>query len=162
LDKGNFTTKRIEKTLKTRKEKKKQPLLALLKICPFICIVSVLALEGYAANDKSSAVSIKAGQSCVTSECHPTMGKDKFVHGPVASGDCIFCHKQDQKDQHTFQPIRNSETLCLECHDKSNTGFTGHKPAKKGKCTDCHDPHQSAKEFHLKDAPTGKPGGKVK
>lgn len=138
---------------------KKQPLLTLFKLCPFICIVSIFTLEGYAANDKSSNVSIEAGQSCVTSECHPTMGKDKFVHGPVASGDCTFCHKQDKKDQHTFQPINNSEALCYECHDKSNTGFIGHTPAVIGKCTDCHDPHQSAKQFQLKDVPKGRSGG---
>jgi predicted CXXCH cytochrome family protein len=134
---------------------KNQPWLTLLRICPFICIVSFFSLEAYAAKDKSSDVPIKAGQSCVSSECHPTMGKDKFVHGPVASGDCIFCHKQDKQDQHTFQPIKNSETLCYECHDKSNTGFIGHKPAVKGKCTDCHDPHQSAKQFQLKEVAKG-------
>jgi len=57
------------------------------------------------------------------------MGKDTFVHGPVATGDCIFCHKQDYKDKHIFKNIENIESLCRECHDTSNTGFTGHKPA---------------------------------
>ncbi|MBU0663283.1 MAG: hypothetical protein KJ990_01925 [Proteobacteria bacterium] len=87
------------------------------------------------------------------------MGKDKFVHGPVASGDCSFCHKQDKKDQHTFQPIMNIEALCYECHEKLNTGSTVHKPVADGKCTVCHDPHQSANEFQLKDLHTGGAGG---
>ncbi len=134
----------------------------MLKICPLICIVSFFALEVYAATDKSSKVSIQAGQSCVTSECHATLGKDKFVHGPVASGDCTFCHEQDKKDQHVFQPIKNVEALCYACHDKSNTGFSGHKPAFKGKCIDCHDPHQSAKQFQFKDAPKDRTGGQSK
>jgi predicted CXXCH cytochrome family protein len=144
--------------LVTRKGTKKHPLSTLLRTCPFICIVSIFALEVSAAK-ASSNVSIKAGQSCVTSECHSAMGKDKFVHGPVASGDCTFCHKQDKKDQHTFQPIKNIEALCYECHDKSNTGFIGHKPVVKGKCTGCHDPHQSAKQFQLKDGQRDGPGG---
>ncbi len=128
----------------------------MLKICPFICVVSVFALEGYAAKDQSSNVSIKAGQSCVTSDCHPAMGKDTFVHGPVASGDCTFCHKQDKKEQHTFQPIKNVEALCYECHEKSSTGPLVHKPAVKGNCTRCHDPHQSANPFQLKGAQKGR------
>lgn len=140
----------------TRKGKKKHPLLTLFKICHFICFVSVFAMEAWAAKDASSKVVIKSGQSCGTAECHSSLGKDKFVHGPVASGDCIFCHKQDNKDQHTFQQINNIEALCYECHDKSNTCLIGHKPAAKGKCTGCHDPHQSAKQFQLKDVPKGR------
>ena len=143
----------------TRKGEKKHPWSTRLKLCPFICIASLFALDAYAAKDKSSNVSIKAGESCATSECHPTMGKDKFVHGPVAAGDCSFCHKQDKKDQHVFQPINNVEALCYECHEKLSAGSLVHKPVAEGKCTGCHDPHQSANLFQLKDGYTGGPGG---
>ena len=139
----------MDTSLDTKKEMKKHPWSTWLTICPFICIASVIALDAYAAKD-SSNVSIKAGQSCATSECHNTKGKDKFVHGPVASGDCVFCHKQDKKDQHVFQPIKNVEALCYECHEKLNTGSVVHKPVAEGKCTGCHDPHQSATRFQLK------------
>lgn len=87
------------------------------------------------------------------------MGKDKFVHGPVATGDCIFCHKQDKKDRHTFQPIENVEALCYECHEKLNSSVVVHKPVTNGKCTGCHDPHQSAHQFQLKEVQTGGSGG---
>lgn len=125
---------------------------------PFICFASFLSLDVLAARGQSSNVSIKAGQSCMTSECHHVMGKDKFVHGPVAAGDCSFCHKQDKKDRHTFQPIINVEALCYECHEKLNTGSLMHKPVDDTKCTGCHDPHQSANLFQLKDGHTGGAG----
>jgi len=141
----------MDTILDTKKEMKKHPWSTWLTICPFICFASFIALNAYAAKD-SSNVSIKAGQSCATSDCHPTMGKDKFVHGPVASGDCAFCHKQDKKDQHAFQPIKSVEALCYECHDKLNNGSVVHKPVKEGKCTGCHDPHQSANKYQLKGA----------
>jgi predicted CXXCH cytochrome family protein len=147
---------RRKERLVSRKEKKKKPWSRWYTICPIICITSFLALDGHAAKEKSgNVVAIKAGQSCATSECHPVMGKDKFVHGPVAAGDCSFCHKQDQKDQHTFQPITNIEALCYECHEKINTNSLAHKPAADGPCTKCHDPHQSANLFQLKDGHTG-------
>ncbi|MDO8946425.1 MAG: cytochrome c3 family protein [Desulfocapsaceae bacterium] len=137
------------------KGKKKYKMLTWRKLFPFICLVSCFTLDAYAAKDKSSNVTIKTGQSCVTSECHPTMGKDKFVHGPVATSDCSFCHRQDKKDRHTFQPIKNVEALCYECHEKLNTSVGVHKPVTDGKCTKCHDPHQSANQFQLKEVQTG-------
>lgn len=155
----NFITTRREEALVTKKRKKKHPLLTLLKICPVICIAGILALAAGTTTAQASKVSIKAGQSCATSDCHPTMGKDKFVHGPVASGDCSFCHKQEKKDQHIFQPIKNIEALCYECHEKLDTGSLVHKPVTDGKCTGCHDPHQSANQFQLKAPYTGGPGG---
>lgn len=86
------------------------------------------------------------------------MGKDKFVHGPVAAGDCTFCHKQDNKDQHAFQLINNVEGLCYQCHEKLSIG-AAHTTVAEGTCTECHDPHQSANLFQLKDGHTGGPGG---
>jgi predicted CXXCH cytochrome family protein len=144
--------------LVTSKVMKKHSWSTWLKLYPFICIAICFALDAHAAHDKSRDVSIKAGQSCATSSCHPTMGKDKFVHGPVATGDCSFCHKQEKKDRHTFEPIKNVEALCYECHEKLNTSVGVHKPVTDGKCTKCHDPHQSANQFQLKEVQTGGSG----
>ena len=30
--------------------------------------------------------------TCITSKCHAVMGKDAFVHMPVADGECMACH----------------------------------------------------------------------
>lgn len=100
-------------------------------------------------SEARSSFSLKEGQSCVTSDCHSKMGKDKYVHGPVATSNCTFCHKQDKKNLHEFKPITNVGELCYSCHDKLHLGPVVHKPVKEGKCTGCHSPHQSGHKFQL-------------
>lgn len=92
---------------------------------------------------------LKPDQGCVSTQCHPKMGKDKFVHGPVATKNCTFCHKQEKKDRHAFKPITDVAALCYACHDKLHLGPVAHKPVKDGKCTGCHSPHQSGHNFQL-------------
>lgn len=93
---------------------------------------------------------LKEKQGCVTAECHPNMGKDKYVHGPVASGDCRFCHKAEKPDRHEFKPIKDVAALCYACHDKLHLGPVVHKPVKDGNCTGCHNPHQSGHNLQLR------------
>jgi predicted CXXCH cytochrome family protein len=95
-----------------------------------------------------SAAEDGAKESCVTSSCHPTLGKAAFVHGPVAVGECTNCHKKTGK--HQFEPIANPGKQCEECHEKLGTMKVVHKPVKEGKCTKCHDPHQSPYKFQLR------------
>ncbi|MEI6125942.1 MAG: cytochrome c3 family protein, partial [Pseudomonadota bacterium] len=82
-------------------------------------------------------------QTCVTSKCHATMGKEKFVHGPVAVGDCSACHKLLSKEEHKFQKITSSVALCSKCHEPLDLKKNVHAPVMKGNCTGCHSPHQS-------------------
>jgi predicted CXXCH cytochrome family protein len=89
-----------------------------------------------------------AAQSCVTATCHSTMGKEKFVHGPVAVGNCSACHKTEGK--HKFAPIKRAADLCYKCHDQVDTKSSVHKPVKDGNCTLCHNPHQSAYKYQLR------------
>jgi len=127
-------------------------------ICPgFLAIlVCAVSLDACAVEKKkTTSVSIKLGQSCVTSDCHSGMGKDTFVHGPVATGDCSFCHKQEDPARHTFSPIKSVEALCYECHEQLVMGDVVHQPVKDGNCTGCHDPHQSANRYQLKGAGAG-------
>jgi predicted CXXCH cytochrome family protein len=78
------------------------------------------------------------------------MGTEKYVHGPVATGDCIVCHIPVAK--HKFKPITDIAAQCRDCHDVA-TGMTSvHKPVKDGKCTSCHSPHQSPNKFNLRAA----------
>jgi len=86
-------------------------------------------------------------ETCVTDKCHSTMGKEKFIHGPVSTGDCEFCHKTVGK--HKFEPIKNLVELCYRCHDRLNTMKSVHDPVKNGYCTGCHNPHQSPNKFQL-------------
>jgi predicted CXXCH cytochrome family protein len=89
-------------------------------------------------------------ESCITGECHAKMGTDKYVHGPVAAGECTSCHKPIRK--HKFEPISDIGKLCEECHEKLDKQRFVHAPVRDGKCFKCHDPHQSPNKFQLRAA----------
>lgn len=105
----------------------------------FICFVCFFG--------PGNAVSAAAANSCVTDKCHAGMGKDKFVHGPVAVGNCGGCHVSEGK--HKFGAIGKAAQLCYKCHDKVDTKKGVHKPVKDGNCTQCHNPHQSPHKYML-------------
>lgn len=88
---------------------------------------------------------------CVSGKCHSEMGKEKYVHGPVAVGECRICHKPVGK--HEFEPIKKASDICYQCHDKKDTMSKVHIPVKEGMCTSCHSPHQSPYRFQLYEEP---------
>ena len=102
-------------------------------------LVNGFAGTGFAAAEK---------KSCVTSKCHASMGKEKYVHGPASVGECTLCHKPTEK--HKFEPITDVGKLCNECHDTEYTGKVIHPPVEEGECTGCHNPHQSPYQFMLR------------
>ncbi len=119
----------------------------------FFPLAVVIALFLFPAPDREDlafAAGKEAKESCIAAKCHATMGKDKFVHGPVAVGECTSCHTQISK--HSFKPITNVATLCSECHEPMTGQKVIHSPVKEGKCTKCHDPHQSPNKFQLRAA----------
>lgn len=67
-----------------------------------------------------------AGKSCVTAQCHEDMGKAKYVHGPVAVGECIKCHiPEDPKEmynvkKHSFTLAGGEEGICYLCHERKD------------------------------------------
>jgi len=90
------------------------------------------------------------GKSGLCTECHEPKNNQKFVHAPVASGDCLDCHDVHQSD-HKYQLKASGSDLCFLCHDKSKIDRKyPHKPIVEGKCSSCHDPHQSNVKFMLK------------
>jgi len=108
--------------------------------------LALLYLLGVGSADHAVAAAEK--ESCVSAKCHANMGKDKYVHGPVAAGECTFCHQPTAS--HKFKPIVDVATLCNECHDKKFNEKVVHPPVKDGECSSCHDPHQSPYQFQLK------------
>jgi len=92
----------------------------------------------------------KEKPSCISSKCHMSFGKAKFVHGPVAVGECVTCHQLLPKENHKFQPVKNVEEQCNKCHDPMTKKAVVHSPVAKGECTGCHDPHQSDQQYQLK------------
>jgi predicted CXXCH cytochrome family protein len=108
-----------------------------------------------------AGVSAAEKPSCVTDKCHATMGKEEYVHGPVAVNQCAVCHQPAASDKFKAtsgkgcpspgQPITDTGKLCNVCHESSYFyGKVVHPPAEKGYCTGCHNPHQSPYEFMLR------------
>jgi predicted CXXCH cytochrome family protein len=89
-------------------------------------------------------------ESCITAKCHAAFGKAKFVHGPVAAGDCAQCHELLPKETHKFAPLKKAEDLCNKCHEPMKKHAVVHKPVAEGKCTGCHNPHQASQEYMLR------------
>ena len=86
--------------------------------------------------------------ACVTSDCHKGMGTMPYVHGPVARGECTYCHVQ--VGSHQFKPIADSGKQCVECHEQGEPLPVVHQPVRQKQCVKCHDPHQSANKFQLR------------
>lgn len=98
-------------------------------------------------------------ESCVTSKCHASMGKDKVVHNPVKDGMCTTCHQAVQEPgKNTKHPgnltislVQRGADLCSMCHEPKNKKKVVHAPIMGGDCTSCHNPHQSPNKAMLKD-----------
>ncbi len=92
---------------------------------------------------------------CVTAECHGTMGKKAFLHGPIIYGQCEPCHVAIEK-RHEFQEAPKGKDLCLKCHDVERRKAVVHKPFD-GDCKACHNPHESDQRYFVKGG-TGSEG----
>jgi predicted CXXCH cytochrome family protein len=96
-------------------------------------------------------------EGCVSATCHQTMGTKKFVHGPVAAGQCVVCH-EPVAAKHPSGGKGGDFTLadnggkehCYSCHQRTDQNPVVHKPVQTGDCIACHDPHQSDTELMLK------------
>jgi predicted CXXCH cytochrome family protein len=85
---------------------------------------------------------------CAT--CHADIpGQARYVHGPVAVNDCLFCHHHHG----TTRPkmlLDDAATLCLSCHDRDDLGEGPHHEPTDASCVSCHDPHGGQDRFFLK------------
>ncbi len=129
--------------------KKKTILLSLFLFCAFI---SAGFSEKFILAQQETAEKTK--DTCITSQCHDTMGKEKFVHGPVAAKECTICHGEspqhgDNPDKYKFGAIKDIASACYTCHDKFKTKKFIHSPVEEGECTACHSPHGSSYKFQL-------------
>lgn len=73
-----------------------------------------------------------------------------FVHGPVAVGQCLFCHNPHKsKIEHLLK--KPEPELCFLCHDVSMIELIpAHLPEQTSACTDCHNPHSGSTKALLK------------
>lgn len=109
-------------------------------------LIVVSVLRGESASSADGA--------CITTACHTGMGKDKFVHGPVAAGECEACHGSApghalDPGAHKFPKPRKTPEICFECHDPFPKKQFAHGPYEEGECTACHSPHGSPNKYQL-------------
>ncbi len=77
-------------------------------------------------------------------DCHETHFEERrYVHGPVASGDCLFCHTMHVSTEKALltQP---QAVLCTSCHPAQwDDGAPApyHDGIERLACTDCHEAH---------------------
>lgn len=81
---------------------------------------------------------------CVTCHAEQAGLNKKFVHGPVAGGNCILCH-QAHSSWHRALLNQPPEETCSACHGEVFQSLRArrhvHAPMLEDRCTDCHDPH---------------------
>ncbi len=83
--------------------------------------------------------------------CHPDFtASASFVHGPVAVGQCLFCHNPHKsKIEHLLN--EPEPKLCYLCHDISMVELIpAHLTQQTSACTDCHNPHAGPTKALLK------------
>lgn len=83
--------------------------------------------------------------------CHDNVTETaSFIHGPVAVGQCLFCHNPHKsKVEHLLK--KPEPQLCYLCHDESMIELIpAHLPQQTSACTDCHEPHTGSTKALLK------------
>ncbi|NOR66791.1 MAG: hypothetical protein GQ528_05495, partial [Woeseiaceae bacterium] len=75
----------------------------------------------------------------------------KYVHGPVAVGQCLECH--DHHKSRVKHLLKEAEpNVCYFCHDADAiAAIPAHLVGQPSACTDCHNPHASLERPLLKE-----------
>jgi len=83
-------------------------------------------------------------------QCHTEFNSlSGWVHGPVATGDCLFCH-EPHKTKNPFLLTSPVPDLCYRCHDREAlTLVAHHAEASYANCIDCHAGHAGATRYLL-------------
>ena len=84
--------------------------------------------------------------------CHRRMLAVKYVHGPVGTFSCMYCHSE--RGTPKYSVIKREAALCNDCHADKAADFAKrkyvHGPVAGGMCESCHDPHGSQSYGQLK------------
>ncbi|MBN1359021.1 MAG: hypothetical protein JW993_00435 [Sedimentisphaerales bacterium] len=92
--------------------------------------------------------------------CHTEYATlEGWVHGPVATGDCLFCH-EPHKTRNEFLLTSPVPELCYQCHlPEAIHAIEHHVDSSYAHCIDCHDGHASASRSLLNQAFLRQPAG---
>ncbi len=85
-------------------------------------------------------------------QCHTNYpATEPYVHGPVAVGECLFCHKP-HKSRIAGLLKEEEPMLCYQCHETIETDeIPEHPSAPILLCTNCHNPHAGPTRMLLKE-----------
>lgn len=139
-----------------------------------IVFTGVPPLESVPGEQESEAIPqvSNADQLAKQQRHRDAMVSNFWTHGPFAAGECQLCHAlghstsfgayagatMASSGQSTSSRLTvKSNRLCTTCHtqhDRSaarQRGLNQHRPVAAGRCMECHDPHQSLRQYMLRD-----------
>jgi predicted CXXCH cytochrome family protein len=103
----------------------------------------------------SGEVHLTAPSPQLCYECHePPSTQAGWIHGPVAAGECVFCHEPHRSTQEHLlkKPL---PAMCYQCHDsQAISEIEGHAKSSFSQCLDCHSGHASVVKYLLKVGPS--------
>lgn len=103
-------------------------------------------------HDSTSGQLVRPIQEGLCLTCHSKVVEEKkFVHGPVAVGDCALCHHYHGSPLPNLLLVDTIPT-CLNCHDRNDLSAGEHHAKAEQSCTECHDPHGGDDRFFVKRA----------
>ena len=104
-----------------------------------------------ACHESNYSQRLKDDVSRVCTGCHKAfLVQAKFIHAPVADGQCTLCHAAHQARE-KFRLVKDSRELCFDCHDPDEVlRIRACGDAEDRVCTACHDPHQGNQRFLLR------------
>ena len=97
----------------------------------------------------SGFVSATKNELCFV--CHKDFIKGRFVHGPVAVGECLACHEPHSSSYPSLLKVKR-DVVCGTCHQERRQAASLHETAAGHDiiCVNCHDPHFGNVRFFLK------------
>ncbi len=101
--------------------------------------------------DYSSSSKLASQVPGLCYQCHEDESmSQRYMHGPVAKGDCLFCH-DPHRSGHQYLLNYSAPELCLRCHNREALEAIDHlvEPIYS-KCLECHAGHSSPGRFLLR------------
>jgi predicted CXXCH cytochrome family protein len=102
-------------------------------------------------HDKTKPGGLILPKNEICFKCHKNFIKGRYVHGPVAVGNCLTCHLPHNSSFPSLLKTGKAE-LCATCHREKRVASGMHDKLKEKHlvCVDCHDPHFGNVDYFLK------------
>lgn len=108
----------------------------------------------------SEAARLRVPSDRLCGGCHNDLDAEnlaqthRVVHGPLAVGDCTFCHDPHRSPHPHLLKQADPGQLCVSCHDQETAEKRCSDPeAATRPCLDCHDPHAAQRRGLLREEP---------